>query len=41
MTSPIASEQTVSEATVTHAPARPRQLDLLYSETETQLRAAG
>jgi alkylation response protein AidB-like acyl-CoA dehydrogenase len=28
------------EAAVTHAPARERQLDLLYSETETELRAA-
>ena len=29
-----------SEATVTHVPTRDRQLDLLYSETETELRAA-
>jgi alkylation response protein AidB-like acyl-CoA dehydrogenase len=34
----IASEQ--NEATVTHRPTRDRQLDLLYSETETELRAA-
>jgi alkylation response protein AidB-like acyl-CoA dehydrogenase len=40
MSGQVASEQTASEAAVTHQSAPGRHLDLLYSETETELRAA-